>query len=1104
MADPAKTEKPAAPPAKILTPEQAARKKEKEAAKAAKAAKFAAKKAAQAAAAANKKASGGDAKAKKEKAKKEAPAIRLRTEFVNPTPPGEKKDLAAEPMASSYDPPAVEAAWYEWWEAQGYFTPATHAKPGREPFVIVIPPPNVTGTLHLGHALTNAVQDTLVRFHRMAGYDTVWVPGTDHAGIATQRVVERSLARQEPPVNRHDLGREAFVGKVWEWKEEYGNRIFTQLRRLGSSVDWTRERFTMDDLLSRAVTHSFERFFDEGLIYRSDRLTNHCCALETAISDIEVDYIELTGPSKIEVPGHEEKVEFGKLWKFAYRVEGGAEGDELVVATTRPETMLGDTAVAVHPKDPRYASFHGKFLVHPFVEGRRIPVILDDELVDMSFGTGAVKITPAHDPNDYKCGQKHNLEQITVFDRKGIVNEHGGPKFAGMPRFVARKAVLAALDEAGLGRGTEPNPMRLGLCSRTKDVIEPLLCPQWYMKMEEMQKRAYDAVKDGELEIVPKMHEISWYRWLEDPVDWCISRQLWWGHRIPAYYVTIEGAEAPLDPNESSSWVSAADEAAARAKAAEKFGVAADRISLRQDEDVLDTWYSSGLFPMSVFHWPDEEHPDYSRFFPGSVLETGHDILFFWVARMVMMSLHLTNKLPFKRVLLHAMVRDAHGKKMSKSKGNVVDPIDVMDGITLDDLLANLHKGNLPAAEIEEATRGQRTNFPKGIPECGADALRFGLCAYTSQGRSINLDINRVAAYRNFCNKLWNIVRFTLSNLDGFTPAPQAALAAAEVTGADDADLAVRRAKENDAPRGEDGLVRVEHEWILSRLAAAAAAADGGLRAFDMGAAADAVHHFWLKDLADVFLEVSKPLLRSEDKTLIKTTQEVLYTCLDVGLRLLHPFMPFVTEELWQRLPRRPATPATAHLPVPESIMIAPYPLPAHLAHMDSPTADEAKELALAAVSAVRSLRGKYTIPKSTKISLRLVASSDAASSSLSPWLTAVGALVWADCTPTLTLSASSAPEKGEVSAQVSADVHVLLRLAGLIDVEAELARRAKKTANSQKKLENLRKRMGIAGYEEKVPAEVRESNREAEELLLAEIAADAATVASLEAVRET
>eukprot|EP00020_Sapocribrum_chincoteaguense_P005575 CAMPEP_0170739908 /NCGR_PEP_ID=MMETSP0437-20130122/5408_1 /TAXON_ID=0 /ORGANISM="Sexangularia sp." /LENGTH=1103 /DNA_ID=CAMNT_0011078387 /DNA_START=54 /DNA_END=3365 /DNA_ORIENTATION=- len=1101
------SEQPTAPKVeKVLTPEQAERKKAKEAAKAAKAAKFAAKQAALAAKKSAKASQGGAAdstKSGEKSAKKEEPAIRLRKEFVNVTPAGEKKDLSAEPMAPAYDPPAVEAAWYEWWEAQGYFTPSSHARPSREPFVIVIPPPNVTGTLHLGHALTNAVQDTLVRFHRMAGYDTVWVPGTDHAGIATQRVVERALARENPPLSRHELGREAFVDKVWQWKDDYGNRIFKQLRRLGSSVDWTRERFTMDDLLSRAVTHSFERFFDEGLIYRSDRLTNHCCALETAISDIEVDHIDLTGPTKVEVPGHDEKVEFGKLWKFAYRVEGGADGDELVVATTRPETMLGDTAVAVHPKDERYTAFHGKFLVHPFVPGRRVPVILDDELVDMSFGTGAVKITPAHDPNDYKCGQKHNLEQITIFDRKGIVNEHGGEQFAGMPRFVARKAVLQALDDAGLGRGSEPNPMRLGLCSRTKDVIEPLLCPQWYMKMEEMQRRAYDAVKNGDLEIVPKMHEISWYRWLEEPVDWCISRQLWWGHRIPAYYVTIEGRDTPLDPNDSSSWVSAADEAAALDKAAAKFGVPASAITLRQDEDVLDTWYSSGLFPMSVFHWPDEEHPDYARFFPGSVLETGHDILFFWVARMVMMSLHLTDKLPFKRVLLHAMVRDAHGKKMSKSKGNVVDPVDVMDGITLDDLLAALHKGNLPQAEIEEATRGQRTNFPKGIPECGADALRFGLCAYTSQGRSINLDINRVAAYRNFCNKLWNIVRFTLSNLDGFTPATQAALGAPEVVKAEDADLAVRKAPENAAPVGADGVVRVEHAWILSRLAAASAAADGGLRAFDMGAAADAVHHFWLKDLADVFLEVSKPLLKSDDADLVSATREVLYTCLDVGLRLLHPFMPFVTEELWQRLPRRPATPATSHLPQYESVMMAPYPVPSSTSHLACASAEESQALAMSAVSAVRSLRGKYTIPKSTKIAVRLAVGTQAAADALLPWQTAIGALVWAKDPPTVTVTENRAPGKGEVAAQVSAEVDALIVLAGLIDVDAELARRAKKSAAVRQKLAALQKRMSIKGYEEKVPAEIRAANDEQVVLLEAELAADAATVASLEAVKE-
>jgi len=702
-----------------------------------------------------------------------------RLDYVNTTPAGAKKDVTAE-MLPAYHPQAVEAAWNAWWEAAGYYScePALAEAAGEGGrFVMVIPPPNVTGSLHLGHALTSAVEDCLTRWHRMCGRPTMWLPGTDHAGIATQTVVEKRLAK-ERGLSRHALGREPFLQEVWKWKESYGGRITSQLRHLGVSTDWTREAFTMDDKLSVAVKEAFVRLHEQGLIYRDNRLVNWCCSLRSAISDIEVDYIDLEKRTRLSVPGHDplKKYEFGAITSFAYKVaapDGSATEEEIVVATTRPETMLGDSAVAVHPADPRYTHLHGAKVVHPF-DGRLLPIIQDGELVDMAFGTGAVKITPAHDANDFACGKKHGLDFITVFAEDGRVNDRGG-QFAGMMRFDARDALVAALEAKKLLRGKADNKMRLGLCSRTGDVIEPLIKPQWYVKCDTMAKAAADAVRNGDLAIQPEMHKSVWFNWLDNIKDWCISRQLWWGHRIPAYLISIAGRPSG-DGADPKHWVVARTEEEAVDVAAARFGVAPGDITLKQDEDVLDTWFSSGLFPFSTFGWPNVEHPDYKAFYPNTLLETGHDILFFWVARMVMMGLQLTGKLPFKSVYLHAMVRDKYGRKMSKSLGNVVDPLEVINGCDLETLHGKIRDGNLPAKEVETAIKGQKLDFPDGIPECGADALRFGLLAYTIQGRDINLDINRVVAYRQFCNKLWNATRFTLAHLsaDKFAPRPVA------------------------------------------------------------------------------------------------------------------------------------------------------------------------------------------------------------------------------------------------------------------------------------------------------------------------------------------
>nr|XP_060615928.1 valine--tRNA ligase-like [Anolis sagrei ordinatus] len=656
------------------------------------------------------------------------------------TKQGEKKDVTAS-MPDSYSPQYVEAAWYPWWESQGFFKPEYGRRCVSEPnprgiFMMCIPPPNVTGSLHLGHALTNAIQDSLTRWHRMKGETTLWNPGCDHAGIATQVVVEKKLWKEQGKT-RHDLGRELFIKEVWKWKNEKGDRIYHQLKKLGSSMDWDRACFTMDPKLSRAVEEAFIRLHEEGVIYRSKRLVNWSCTLNSAISDIEVDKKELTGRTLLPVPGYKEKVEFGVLVSFAYKIEGS--DDEVVVATTRIETMLGDTAVAVHPQDPRYKHLHGRSVVHPFTK-RLLPILCDD-FVDMEFGTGM----------SVASGW---LDFITIFDEDGfLINVP--PPFLGMKRFDARRAVLEALKEKGLFKEVKDNPMVVPVCR--------------------MARGAAEAVRRGDLRIVPDFHLKTWFNWMDNIRDWCISRQLWWGHRIPAYFVTVNDPSVP--PGEVGAedlWELLVVEGARwpdiinlkprtlcqplSGSLCSNYCSSCVSCTLFPDEDVLDTWFSSGLFPFSIFGWPNPNE-DLHVFYPGTLLETGHDILFFWVARMVMLGLKLTGKLPFREVYLHAVVRDAHGRKMSKSLGNVIDPLDVITGITL---------------EVTYHVFSTKSDYPNGIPECGTDALRFALCAYTSQGRDINLDVNRILGYRHFCNKLWNATKFAIRGLgEGFKPQPR-------------------------------------------------------------------------------------------------------------------------------------------------------------------------------------------------------------------------------------------------------------------------------------------------------------------------------------------
>ncbi|KAJ9598284.1 hypothetical protein L9F63_011024 [Diploptera punctata] len=942
--------------------------------------------------------------------------------------PGDKKDTSC-PMPDSYSPQYVEAAWYSWWEKEGFFTPEYGERNISEQnpkgkFVMVIPPPNVTGSLHLGHALTNAVEDAITRWHRMKGRTVLWNPGCDHAGIATQVVVERKLWREEQKT-RHDIGRDKFIEKVWEWRREKGDRIYLQLRKLGSSLDWSRACFTMDPKLTRAVIEAFVRLHEEGYIYRSNRLVNWSCTLKSAISDIEVDKIELPGRTLLSIPSYEEKIEFGS-------------DEEIIVATTRVETMLGDTAVAVHPGDTRYKHLHGKFVIHPFCD-RKLPIVCD-EFVDREFGTGAVKITPAHDPNDYEVGKRHKLPFITILTDDGFITEGYG-KFSGMKRFLARKAVLEALKEKGFYRDTTNNPMVVPICSRSKDVVEPLIKPQWYVRCDEMAASAMEVVRNGELRIIPEHHKKTWFHWMENIRDWCVSRQLWWGHRIPAYFVTINDSSIPKgNETDNEYWVSGRTKEEALEKASKKFGVPASKIILKQDDDVLDTWFSSGLFPFSIFGWP-EETKDLKAFYPGTLLETGHDILFFWVARMVFFGQTLLKKLPFREVYLHPIVRDAHGRKMSKSLGNVIDPMDVITGISLEDLHKQLIGSNLDPKEIEKAKEGQKQDYPNGIPECGTDALRFALCAYILQGRDINLDILRVQGYRFFCNKLWNATRFALTYLG------------------------------NDFKPEENYKCLIGNEtaldlWMLSRISAAVEQCNNGFETYDFSVATTACYSYWLYDLCDVYLEYLKPVFQSNDTAAIATAKSILYKCLYVGLRLLSPFMPFITEELYQRLPRMSDKD-------PPSICVATYPDTEECPWRNLEIEAEV-DFVQKIIHLVRSARSDYNLPNKTKTEAYVVCSDDETSASLKKYQSALSTLSY--CSK---MEVSTSPPKGCVILTVSDKCEVHLLLKGLIEPAKEMLKLQKKQDQLQQQLNKLKQAMSAPDYEVKVPQEVRQTNSE-------------------------
>ena len=918
-------------------------------------------------------------------------------------------------MDKTYDPHAIEQRWYKTWEERGWFAPDMDA-PG-EPYCIMIPPPNVTGSLHMGHGFNNTVMDTLIRYHRMKGDKTLWQPGTDHAGIATQMVVERQLEAEG--LTRHDLGREKFIERVWKWKEESGGNITRQLRRLGSSLDWEHERFTMDEGLSEAVREVFVRLYEEGLIYRGKRLVNWDPKLHTALSDLEVISEE----------------EQGHMWHMRYPLSNGT--GHLVVSTTRPETMLGDCAVAVNPEDERYKHLIGELVELPLT-GRRIPVIADEH-ADPEFGTGCVKITPAHDFNDYEVWQRHRDEKaiaeqphgglINIFTVDAAIRENTPEegelipaKYIGMDRYEARKAIVADLEAAGLLERVEDHKLMVPRGDRSGVVVEPFLTDQWYVRVAPLAKPAIEVVEKGEIRFVPDNWKNTYYEWMHNIQDWCISRQIWWGHRIPAWY-----------DDEGNVYVGRSE-----AEVREQHDLAPD-YPLRQDEDVLDTWFSSALWPFSTLGWP-ERTERLQTFYPTNVLVTGFDIIFFWVARMIMMGLKFMDDVPFREVYVHGLVRDSQGQKMSKSKGNVLDPIDLIDGISLEDLIKKRTSGMMQpqlAKKIEQQTRKE---FPNGIPSFGTDALRFTFAALAATGRDIKFDLGRIEGYRNFCNKLWNAARYVLMNVEG---------------------------KDCGTAGGEIEYSAADR-WIRDRLQQAIADVTAAIEGYRFDQAANAIYDFAWNQYCDWYLELSKAVLNDPEanEAQLRGTRQTLVQVLETLLRLTHPIMPFITEEIWQRV----KSPAGVEG---ETIMRAPWPQVDE--SQRDPQAQAEMDWVMQFILGVRRIKGEMNIAPGKPVPVLLADAGEADRERLARHRRYIDFLARPESIEVLP---AGAPEPESAIALVG-EMRLLIPLAGLIDKAAEIARLEKEIGKLEKEIERTARKLENPNFVDKAPAAVVQKERD-------------------------
>ena len=921
-------------------------------------------------------------------------------------------------MEKRYDPHAIEQQWYECWERQGHFSPSGEGTP----YCIMIPPPNVTGTLHMGHAFQDTLMDTLTRYHRMKGDNTLWQAGTDHAGIATQMVVERQL--NADGVTRHDLGREKFIDKVWEWKGHSGGTITRQLRRMGSSLDWEHERFTMDEGLSDAVKEVFIRLYEEGLIYRGKRLVNWDPILHTAVSDLEVVSEE----------------ENGSLWQMRYPLTNGQ--GHLVVATTRPETMLGDCAVAVNPGDERYRHLIGELVELPLT-GRRIPIIADEEHVDPEFGTGCVKITPAHDFNDYGVWMRHRDELaisgqphgglINIFTDDASIRENHEDEeslipapYIGMERYEARKRILADLDGQGLLEKIDDHKLMVPRGDRSGAVIEPYLTDQWYVKVEPLARPAIEAVENGSIRFVPDNWKNTYYEWMRNIEDWCISRQIWWGHRIPAWY----DAEGNVYVGRSEEEVRAQHDLP-------------QEYPLSQDSDVLDTWFSSALWPFSTLGWPQQSER-LKSFYPTSVLITGFDIIFFWVARMIMMGLKFMDDVPFREIYIHGLVRDSHGQKMSKSKGNVLDPIDLIDGIELEDLVAKRATGLMQPQMRKKIEQATRKEFPDGIPSFGTDALRFTFAALASTGRDINFDLGRIEGYRNFCNKIWNAARYVLLN-----------------------------SEEKDC--GQDGgeiELSTADRWIISRLQQTEAEVERAFGDYRMDRAAAAIYEFTWNEYCDWYLELSKPVLYSDESSeaALRGTRRTLVRVLEALLRLAHPIMPFITEEIWQRIAPLAGKPV---IEGESTIMLEPYPC-ADESRIDS-DADAEMEWVKAFVLGIRSIRGEMDIAPGRPLPVLIQDASERDRAVLESHRTTLHALARLESIELL----NSDVEAPESATALVGEMKILIPMAGLIDKDAEIQRLEKEIGKVEGEIKRLQGKLNNANFVDRAPEAVVAKERE-------------------------